>query len=223
MSLPGFPKRKIVTDKCQHRSSMGGTEVTKHEFPHQALLGYDTSEGIEYKCGGSLISSNFILTGNFYQFFFLIFIKIHNFLAATCTRYLQYEVKYVKLGMNNRLQADDKVFTYGVEEIIVHSEYTARTYNNDIALLKLNGTVKFTEFLYPACLPTSQPENERAIVTGFGKIGRFEPNSDKLMKVIVEKFTQSDCQNILRTIKIDGNSMICYGNKMHQGEACQVS
>ena len=125
--------------------------------------------------------------------------------------------------MNNRLQADDKVFTYGVEEIIAHSDYTPRTLNNDIALLKLNGTVKFTEFLYPACLPTSQPENDKAIVTGFGRTGRFDENSDILMKVFVEKFSQSDCQNILKKIRIDGNSMICYGNKTHQGDACQAS
>ena len=42
---------------------LGGVEAKKYEFPHQALLGYDTKNGIGWYCGGSLISSNFILTG----------------------------------------------------------------------------------------------------------------------------------------------------------------
>jgi hypothetical protein len=125
--------------------------------------------------------------------------------------------------MNDRSQTDDKVFTYGVEEIIGHSEYKIRTFNNDIALVKLDGIVKFTEFLYPACLPTSQPENEKALVTGFGRTGRDDASSDKLMKVFVEKYSQPDCQKVLKQIKIDGNSMICYGNKTHPGDSCQVS
>ena len=46
-------------------------EANRYEFPHQALLGYETGEGIEWACGGSLISSNFVLTG----------IKLHNLLT----------------------------------------------------------------------------------------------------------------------------------------------
>ncbi|KAL7042177.1 hypothetical protein ACKWTF_001048 [Chironomus riparius] len=206
-SLLNFPSRRIVSNKCQHQSIaliVGGSEAKKHEFPHQALLGYDTSKGIAYYCGGSLISSQFILT------------------AAHCLVHSQYgQVKYVKLGMNSRSQADDKVFTYGVEKNIKYAEYNARFMSNDIALLKLNGTVTFTEFLYPACLPTSEPNHDKAIVTGFGKTHRTDASSEKLMKVTVHKFDQTDCQIIIRQIRINKNSMICYGNKTHPADSCQ--
>lgn len=35
-----------------------------HEFPHQALLGYEKNEAVEWLCGGSLVSPDFVLTGN---------------------------------------------------------------------------------------------------------------------------------------------------------------
>jgi len=45
-------------------SSKGGTKANKYEFPHQALIGYKKADtdNIEWFCGGSLISSNFVLT-----------------------------------------------------------------------------------------------------------------------------------------------------------------
>ena len=124
--------------------------------------------------------------------------------------------------MSSRLQSDNKVFVYGVSQIIGHSEYKRRTFNNDIALLKLNDTVKFTEFLYPACLPTENPENFKAIVTGFGRTGGDHASSEKLMKVYVEKFPQTECQSILRRIRIDPNTMLCYGNRTDPGDSCRV-
>jgi hypothetical protein len=42
---------------------LGGREAMSYEFPHQALLGYDNNNNIEWKCGGSLVSRNYILTG----------------------------------------------------------------------------------------------------------------------------------------------------------------
>lgn len=45
------------------KSFTGGEEALIHEFPHQALLGY-MKQKVHWSCGGSLISPNFILTGN---------------------------------------------------------------------------------------------------------------------------------------------------------------
>lgn len=43
-----------------------------YEFPHQALLGYDNNNRVEWKCGGSLVSRNFILTGNILAYVWLL-------------------------------------------------------------------------------------------------------------------------------------------------------
>lgn len=43
--------------------STGGEVANSHEFPHQALLGYNKGNPKEWLCGGSLISKQFVLTG----------------------------------------------------------------------------------------------------------------------------------------------------------------
>jgi secreted trypsin-like serine protease len=40
----------------------GGEKTKTGEFPHMAALGRNTSIGVEFKCGGSLISDRFVLT-----------------------------------------------------------------------------------------------------------------------------------------------------------------
>jgi len=41
----------------------GGEVANSHEFPHQALLGYNKGNPKEWLCGGSLVSKQFVLTG----------------------------------------------------------------------------------------------------------------------------------------------------------------
>jgi len=124
--------------------------------------------------------------------------------------------------MNNRSQMDSNVFTYNIIKIIMHPNYNRRTKNNDIALLELQTKVSFTEYLYPICLPTSQPTNSEAIVTGFGQTGEYHAVSERLMKVIVKKFTHDECEEALR-FQVDRNTMLCYGNRTHSGDSCRVS
>ena len=50
----------------------------------------------------------------------------------------------------------------------MHEGYNAKTYENDIAVLKLNRPVPFSKSVYPICLPprTEQYTNRRAYVVG---------------------------------------------------------
>lgn len=41
---------------------IGGTEARPAEFPHAAAIGWYQDGGIEFNCGGSLISEKYILT-----------------------------------------------------------------------------------------------------------------------------------------------------------------
>lgn len=130
-------------------------------------------------------------------------------------------IKFVKLGMIDRLQNDNNVFIYNVTKVIKHPQYSPRTFDNDIALLKLENDVNFSEFIYPICLPTRQHNEPNVILTGLGKTGGSDEQSQKLMKVELRKFSNKECQEIIETINITRN-MMCYGSRVEQKDSCGV-
>lgn len=50
----------------------GGTEAKPFEFPFQGLIGYGKRSNLKFRCGCTLISPRFVLTG---KNFLLLFIK----------------------------------------------------------------------------------------------------------------------------------------------------
>lgn len=63
--------------KQPNKFIVGGTKAKAKEFPHMAAIGFDTSDGIVWACGGTLISERFVLTAahctfnrNLYIFWF---------------------------------------------------------------------------------------------------------------------------------------------------------
>ncbi|KAL7042198.1 hypothetical protein ACKWTF_001059 [Chironomus riparius] len=198
-----------TTSKCQHKAVsliIGGTEASKNEFPHQALLGYLNGISIEWNCGGSLVSTRFVLT------------------AAHCFNHADFgRVKFVKLGMHNRVQNEDKTYTFGVEEYYRHPNYIKGAFNNDIGLLKLDGIVPLDEHILPICMPTKQHDDLKAMATGFGKT-RHQQQSDVLIKVTLEKFNHSECQSSWgedSTVRIDDQTMVCYGHHTENRDSCR--
>ena len=75
-----------------------------------------------------------------------------------------------------------------VTKIIKHTGYKIGSYDNDIALLKLAKSVKYTQLIKPVCLPKSN-KNERAgqscTVIGWGRVQEFGPTSKILKKAKV--------------------------------------
>lgn len=61
-----------------------------------------------------------------------------------------------------------------VEDIRRHDQFEARTYRNDIAVLKLRTPVTFTDLISPVCLPydrlntVESVNSKNVIVTGYG-------------------------------------------------------
>lgn len=122
------------------------------QFPYQALLFWDRTHDWTY-CGGSLISDQWILS------------------AAHCFNDVQSPIE-VHLGALKTLDRNEEGrVIQNTTTIIIHPDYDARVLRNDIALLRLDKPVTFSDTIQPVLLPKSTGNRFQgidAIASGFG-------------------------------------------------------
>ena len=84
---------------------------------------------------------------------------------------------WVRVGDHDNSDPGDTDYhhiqTFKVKKIVVHRKYDERTTANDIALLKLEGRIDFSQYggtVAPICLPTQADTyyGEKVIVAGWG-------------------------------------------------------
>lgn len=120
---------------------VGGTASKFGRWPWQALIREATWLGLfsKNKCGGVLISPKFVLTAAHCQPGFL----------ATLTVVLG----DFDLSSENDDKKTSASVTKNVRRVIVHRDYNAQTFENDIALLELDSPVEYQPHIVPICLP----------------------------------------------------------------------
>ncbi|XP_054044396.1 coagulation factor X-like [Rissa tridactyla] len=170
--------------------------------PWQAVL---LDEYGEWFCGGTILNEYFILSG------------------AHCVN--QYKDLWVLVGMVDEGNEEPSRAMHRVEKIIAHAEFDAETYNNDIALLKLEEPITFSEDVVPACLPEEDFANNVlmnqtfGIVSGFGR--RFErAQTVKRMKVLQIPYVDRDTCKLALYNPVTEN-MFCAGYDKDGKDVCQ--
>lgn len=191
---------------------VGGQPAYRREFPHMCHLGYESSDGIRWACGGSLISELFVLT------------------AAHCLsdRSLG-DVKYARMGIID-LDNNDNLQEFNVTEIIPYPEYEEPSHYHDIGLARLDRKAALNTFVRPACLYTNNHSPwSKVIASGWGKTDFAGPESNVLLRVVLELYDQPTCNKTFRqqvgTNKlregIKDNLMICAGHSKDLKDTCQ--
>ncbi|KAF2883772.1 hypothetical protein ILUMI_22404 [Ignelater luminosus] len=122
---------------------IGGHSAAEGQFPYQVSIRVNG----KHECGGSIISSFWILT------------------AAHCVARYPLGVLLVVVGTNHV-----KLGTpYGVAQVFVHEQYESQTKINDIGLIKLAGRINFNAKIKPIQLSTSlQPPGTSCVLSGWG-------------------------------------------------------
>lgn len=143
----------LPTDKI-----VGGHFAEEHQFPYQIAL----FNGEKFRCGGSFIDAQWVLT------------------AAHCV--LDGSVKIppsnltVFAGSSN-LDGDGHYFE--VEDTFAHEQYGA--FMNDIALMKLKSPAEFDEGVQKINLFDGElEEHSKVTISGFGRVGTGLPTSNQL-------------------------------------------
>ncbi|XP_069044038.1 ovochymase-like isoform X2 [Lepisosteus oculatus] len=128
----------------------GGQSAQEGYWPWQASLHYSGY----YMCGGSLINHQWVLS------------------AAGCVyRISDNRQLTVYLGRQNQMNSNPSEVSRKVTRVILHPDFNSTTFTNDIALLRLQTPVNFTNYIQPICLAdksSSFSTGTSCWVTGWG-------------------------------------------------------
>ncbi|KAL4717335.1 hypothetical protein ACJJTC_017222 [Scirpophaga incertulas] len=205
--------------------AIGGRITLPGEFPHMGAIGWKAVEGTWiFKCGGTLISSKFILT------------------AAHCSKASERDneiaditPKIVRLGDKNIIDSFDPntgliPTDVNIIRIINHPDYKAPKKYNDISLFELKEKVSFTDYIQPACLYTG-PGNiligRNATLTGWGVIETVaRTRSPELQAAVVDILDSKKCDELLKPSCNRHwcgmtDSQVCAGKLSGGVDACQ--
>ncbi|XP_016937131.2 serine protease easter [Drosophila suzukii] len=196
---------------------VGGEYTGLYEFPWTTLLEYELADGSkDYACGASFIAQRWLVT------------------AAHCIHTFGRNLTAAVLGEWDRDTDPDCVTVSGVREctpphirvtidrILPHSQYSNRTYGNDIALLRLSRPVNWLQmpYLEPVCLPpqggriANQLAGSAADVSGWGKTESSGSSRIK-RKAMLTIQAQDQCQEAFSK---DSNIVLTEGQMCAGGE-----
>ncbi|XP_045483874.1 CLIP domain-containing serine protease 2-like [Pieris rapae] len=207
-----FPN--MIPDKCGSilgNRIFGGRKAKLFEFPWMVLIAHETREGPQFQCGGTIITSKYILTAAHC----VVDKKIASVRIGEFDINLEKDCDYEKHKTICKKEVQDMYVT----EIIPHENYQRSPTANDIALLRVDGEIVFNyPNVEPICLPLSfelrskHLDHEYGTVAGWGftETGR---ESGVLLRVEVPVKTDAECKGYYnRNTREIINKQFCAGD-----------
>lgn len=184
---------------------VGGVETLRGKYPWLAALGYKT-RSTRFLCSGSLITNKHVLT------------------SAHC---ITSALSFVRLGAHNLSAFEAESIDISISHSLTHEEFDLKSTMNDIAIIVLSESVRFTDRISTICLPTEPDFHQDFIgyspfVAGWGAVQYQGPTSNVLQEIQVPIVSLTQCmesyKKIYKSIKFN-DRFICAGNGIN--DACQ--
>ncbi|XP_063544768.1 serine protease filzig [Cydia strobilella] len=190
---------------------VGGKNAQQGEWPWQVLVRESTWLGLftKNKCGGVLITGRFVTTAAHCQ---------PGFLASLVAVFGENDIS---LDLEPR-----KPVSRNVRRVIVHRQYDAATFENDLAILELESPIKFDAHIVPICMPPDETDftGRMATVTGWGRLKYGGAVPAVLQEVQVPVIENNVCQEMFQTAghsKKILSSFLCAGYANGQKDSCE--
>ncbi|XP_068990489.1 transmembrane protease serine 9 [Neodiprion pinetum] len=203
------PESEAAPEKCHCSCGLrneasrivGGQTTKNNEFPWIARLSYLS----KFYCGGTLVNDRYVLT------------------AAHCVKGFMWFMIKVTFGEHDRCDEGNKPETKFVIRAL-SGEFSFLNFDNDVALLRLNERVPFSNTVRPICMPTvkdNQYVGTKAIAAGWGTLQEDGKPSCLLQEVEVPVMSLADCRNMSYNPRMISDNMLCAGYREGLKDSCQ--
>lgn len=190
------------------RITGNGVKAQFGEAPWTVVLLLQANDKSMYKCGGSLISYQVVLT------------------AAHCVAGMLDEEWTIRVGEWNTRSQDEPLphQDHRVKEILIHPQFQTGSLKNDIALLFLEETITLAKNINFICLPPMgyRADDTLCVASGWGKDAfKKGKHSSILKKVELPIVSRSSCLEALRSTRLGkfyhlDKSFICAGGEANK-------
>ncbi|XP_011878430.1 PREDICTED: transmembrane protease serine 9-like [Vollenhovia emeryi] len=178
---------------------VGGKITIPHIFPWVVAI----LNKRNLHCGGTLINNRYVLT------------------AGHCVKWTNYADLSIGVGMHD-ISNSNEGFIAAIDEVILHEDFESDYLHdtNDIALIRLQRSVKIDENVRPVCLPHKGSDyTEKYVqVTGWGRVSVAGEPSQFLRQATLKVMSFAACQNTSFGDHIT-ESMLCAYND--NTDSCQ--
>ncbi|XP_073685216.1 coagulation factor IXb [Garra rufa] len=201
-----FPTQPSKNATNTDHRIVGGNEATPGEIPWQVVF-MEKVNKIAF-CGGSLLSEQWVIT------------------AAHCVDG-KVGSFFIRVGEHDVSKNEGRESDHGIAEYHIHPRYNSQRslYNHDIALLKLKGPVKFSDYALSICLGSKDfTENllrsaENSLVSGWGRLRYGGMESKTLQKVELPYVDRTECKG--SSTDTISRFMFCAGYSTVRKDSCQ--
>uniref|UniRef100_A0A8C8VN31 Peptidase S1 domain-containing protein n=1 Tax=Pelusios castaneus TaxID=367368 RepID=A0A8C8VN31_9SAUR len=193
---------------------VGGRDALPGSWPWLVSIQIPTQKGHRHSCGGSLISTRWVLTA------------AH--CLQPCSTFRVLARWRIVTGISELSHPSDLVQIRSVHKAVLHPEYSPRRETGDIALIQLDHPVAFDDFTQAACLPSTRMAVSTfspCYISGWGSTTQNSEDegdiADILQEVTVHLLDSATCNSSRWYAGAITSKNLCAGYKRGASSNCQ--